>query len=242
VNSEQTGARPRAFALSIHFLKHMFFWAIHGSTIEMNRLGQDETQNTRIGARNWFWWLITQLQHSNTVSFHTYSQGASQIAVKLRYTLRHSTCASTFRPKWMGKQSKMSAKLILAVHDSVTAHQLSLFSVCFNTYSQRFPQIVTAAVLVKLRHTLRHSTCVSTRFGIIGRHKILCDKQPSRVYAFLRRLFIQVWNSLTLNEDFFFGSDPEKLAKLSYQTVLERVLGIRNHSSPVLRLSHSSVW
>ena len=25
VNNEQTGARPRAFALSIHFLKHMFF-------------------------------------------------------------------------------------------------------------------------------------------------------------------------------------------------------------------------
>ena len=41
---------------------------------------------------------------------------------------------------------------------------------------------------------------------------------------------------------FFFGSDLGKLAKPSYQTVLARVLGIRNQSSPVLRLSHSSVW
>ena len=68
----------------------------------------------------------------------------------------------------------MSAKLILTVHDSVTAHQLSLFSVYFKKYSQGAPQIVTAAAVVKLRHTLRHSTCVSTGFGIIGRHKILC--------------------------------------------------------------------
>ena len=41
---------------------------------------------------------------------------------------------------------------------------------------------------------------------------------------------------------FFFGSDLGKLAKPSYQTVLHRVLGITNMSSPVLRLSHSSVW
>ena len=43
-------------------------------------------------------------------------------------------------------------------------------------------------------------------------------------------------------EFFFFGSHLGKLAKLSYPTVLERVLRIRNQSSPVLRLSHSSVW
>ena len=69
----------------------------------------------------------------------------------------------------------MRAKLILTVQDSVTAHQLSLLSVYFNNYSQRFPQIVTAAAVVKLRHTSRHSTYVSTGFRIIGRHKILCD-------------------------------------------------------------------
>ena len=69
----------------------------------------------------------------------------------------------------------MSAKLILTVRDSVTAHQLSLFSVYFNNHSQGAPQIVTAAAVVKLRHTLRHSTCVSTGFGIIGRHKFLCE-------------------------------------------------------------------
>ena len=68
----------------------------------------------------------------------------------------------------------MCAKLILTVHDSVTAPQLSVFSVYFNNYRLRFPQIVTAAAVVKLRHTLRHSTCVSMGFGIIGRHKILC--------------------------------------------------------------------
>ena len=37
-------------------------------------------------------------------------------------------------------------------------------------------------------------------------------------------------------------SDLGKLAKPSYQTVLERVFEIRNQSSPVLRMSHSSVW
>ena len=37
------------------------------------------------------------------------------------------------------------------------------------------------------------------------------------------------------------GSDLGKLAKPSYQMVLERALGIKNQSSPVLRLSHSSV-
>ena len=37
------------------------------------------------------------------------------------------------------------------------------------------------------------------------------------------------------------GSDLGTLAKASYQMVLERALGIRNQSSPVLRLSHSSV-
>ena len=41
---------------------------------------------------------------------------------------------------------------------------------------------------------------------------------------------------------FFFGSDLCKPAKPSYQTVLKRAHGIRNQSSPVLRLSHSSVW
>ena len=35
------------------------------------------------------------------------------------------------------------------------------------------------------------------------------------------------------------GSDLGTLAKASYQMVLERALGIRNQSSPVLRLSHS---
>ena len=39
----------------------------------------------------------------------------------------------------------------------------------------------------------------------------------------------------------FFGSALGKLAKPSYQTVLERVLGVRNQSSPVLRWSHGSV-
>ena len=43
----------------------------------------------------------------------------------------------------------------------------------FNTYSQGAPQIVKAQVVVKLRHTLRHSTCVSMSFGIIEPHKIL---------------------------------------------------------------------
>ena len=41
---------------------------------------------------------------------------------------------------------------------------------------------------------------------------------------------------------FLFGSDLGTLARPSHQTVLERALGIRNQSSPVLRLSHSSVW
>ena len=40
---------------------------------------------------------------------------------------------------------------------------------------------------------------------------------------------------------FFFGLDLGKLAKPSYQTVLERILGKRNKSFPVL-LSHTSVW
>ena len=39
----------------------------------------------------------------------------------------------------------------------------------------------------------------------------------------------------------FFGSDLGKLTKPSYQTVPERALGIRNQSSPVLRLSHIAV-
>ena len=43
----------------------------------------------------------------------------------------------------------------------------------FNTYSQGAPQIVKTQVVVKLRHTLRHSTCVSMSFGIIEPHKIL---------------------------------------------------------------------
>ena len=43
----------------------------------------------------------------------------------------------------------------------------------FNTYSQGAPQIVKTEVVVKLRHTLRHSTCVSMSFGIIEPHKIL---------------------------------------------------------------------
>ena len=43
----------------------------------------------------------------------------------------------------------------------------------FNTYSQGAPQIVKTQVVVKLRHTLRHSTCVSLSFGIIEPHKIL---------------------------------------------------------------------
>ena len=38
------------------------------------------------------------------------------------------------------------------------------------------------------------------------------------------------------------GAARGKPAKPSYQTVLERALGIRNQSSPLLRLSHSSVW
>ena len=41
---------------------------------------------------------------------------------------------------------------------------------------------------------------------------------------------------------FCFGADLGTLAKPSYQTVLERVLGIRNRSCPVLRLPHCSVW
>jgi hypothetical protein len=41
---------------------------------------------------------------------------------------------------------------------------------------------------------------------------------------------------------FFFSVDLGKLAKPSYQMVLERALGIRNQSSPMLQLSHSSVW
>ena len=40
----------------------------------------------------------------------------------------------------------------------------------------------------------------------------------------------------------FFGSDLGKLAEPSYEMVLKRILGIRNQSSPVLRLSHSAVW
>ena len=40
----------------------------------------------------------------------------------------------------------------------------------------------------------------------------------------------------------FFSSDLGKLAKPSYQMVLEKALGIRNQSSPMLRLSHISVW
>ena len=40
---------------------------------------------------------------------------------------------------------------------------------------------------------------------------------------------------------FFFSSDLGKLAKPSYPMVLGRALGIRNQSSPMLRLSHSSV-
>ena len=45
----------------------------------------------------------------------------------------------------------------------------------FNTYSQGAPQIVKTQVVVKLRHTLRHSTCVSMSFGIIEPHKILAE-------------------------------------------------------------------
>ena len=41
---------------------------------------------------------------------------------------------------------------------------------------------------------------------------------------------------------FFCNSDLGKLAKPSHQMVLERALGIRNQSSPMLQLSHSSVW
>ena len=41
---------------------------------------------------------------------------------------------------------------------------------------------------------------------------------------------------------FFLGSDLGKLAKPSCQAVLERVLGIKKQSSPVLRFPHSSVW
>ena len=43
----------------------------------------------------------------------------------------------------------------------------------FNTYSQGAPQIVKTQVVIKLRHTLRHSTCVSMSFGIIEPHKVL---------------------------------------------------------------------
>ena len=43
----------------------------------------------------------------------------------------------------------------------------------FNAYSQGAPQIVKTQVVVKLRHTLRHSTCVSMSFRIIEPHKIL---------------------------------------------------------------------
>jgi hypothetical protein len=39
-----------------------------------------------------------------------------------------------------------------------------------------------------------------------------------------------------------FGSDLGKLAKPSNQTLLVRILGIRNQSFTVLRLSHSSGW
>ena len=49
------------------------------------------------------------------------------------------------------------------------------------------------------------------------------------------------WNSLCCVLCFFF-SDLGKSAEPSHQVVLERALGIRNQSSPVLRLSHSFVW
>ena len=49
----------------------------------------------------------------------------------------------------------------------------------FNTYSQGAPQIVKTQVVVKLRHTLRHSTCVSMSFGIIEPHNLLGDHSRS---------------------------------------------------------------
>ena len=53
------------------------------------------------------------------------------------------------------------------------------------------------------------------------------------------RLPIHLGHWFLVPRFFFFGSDLGKPAEPSYQTVLERVLGIRNQSSPV---SHSSVW
>ena len=51
----------------------------------------------------------------------------------------------------------------------------------FNTYSQGAPQIVKTQVVVKLRHTLRRSICVSMSFGITEPHKILGEAlQASR--------------------------------------------------------------
>ena len=57
--------------------------------------------------------------------------------------------------------------------DSLWQGYCTLHHFYFNTYSQGAPQIVKTPVVVKLRHTLRQSTCVSMSFGIIEPHKIL---------------------------------------------------------------------
>ena len=56
----------------------------------------------------------------------------------------------------------------------------------FNTYSQGAPQIVKTQVVVKLKHTLRHSTCVSMSFVIIEPHKMLGGDAPHRLHVRLR--------------------------------------------------------
>ena len=61
----------------------------------------------------------------------------------------------------------------------------------------------------------------------LKRRKCPCTRKYQRAHSFF---------------PFCFGPDFGKLAEPSHQTVLERILGIRNQSSPVLRLSHSSVW
>ena len=86
----------------------------------------------------------------------------------MRDTLRHSTCVSI-----LGKINCKTLEFELEIDfDSLWQGYCTSNHFFFNTYSQGAPQTVKNQVVVTLRHTLRHSTCVSTSFGIIEPHKI----------------------------------------------------------------------
>ena len=41
---------------------------------------------------------------------------------------------------------------------------------------------------------------------------------------------------------FLWGSSHDKLPELAHQNALEKSLGIKDQSCPVLQLSHNTVW